>query len=396
MHNPASSIGVAGGIIIDKAALSSPNSLKEGGFVFLRVIEPYQGASGGAQGGTQSGLKQYVVSFGGMRFVVSSKLPLKAGDAFRAQIQIRNGVVELVTQKSTASTTAMSGGVTQLTNPEELAAFLTKLNLPPDDISLTLIRFLQQSGLTFRPALLDKARRLAQKFPGLEDIASEVALLLEEKGIEADIDSVSEMLSLLFGDFNNDEIDMDRGKHQENRKQKNRNSKDNNTDGDDIASQDGNYSFSLDKNYSPDNDFIARVSSLPPGVLTLVNHIKSGNLHWLVLPFEIQDEGNTISSGTLRILCDLSKKKVEKILISMSSGESAKSFAIDFEPSLAVRFCFEPQLSETLRSKHEELLKEQFQQIMNNSNISIQYSSDLAGALFFSDNLPLNTVSDVI
>ena len=167
---------------------SAGNVLRGGASVFVRVL-------------ADNGGGQYLVSAGGSRISVASMLPLEPGSTFRASVSVRDGRVLLVPETSAAAVQQESPELAGAgSSPDAmLAALLAAEGLAPDAVSVKLLQFLQQGGFRVDRALMDRARRMALRFPGREREAAEAAALLLEKGIAPTESAVQELLALAGG-----------------------------------------------------------------------------------------------------------------------------------------------------------------------------------------------------
>ena len=79
---------------------------------------------------------------------------------------------------------------------------MQSLGLSSDAAGQRILQHLAQSGSRLDSALMQKAARLAKKFKGKETAAAEVALALEEKGVDSDSLALDGLMDLLGGDLN--------------------------------------------------------------------------------------------------------------------------------------------------------------------------------------------------
>ncbi|MFC2330108.1 MAG: hypothetical protein ACFNKL_03405 [Treponema sp.] len=172
-------------VVLQKAALTnflSSKSFSEGGSVFVRVIKNLGGGN-------------YFVSLGGSRLSVRSETPLEETSTLLAKIKISGEKIMLIrqpvgkfaevsAQKISANVTAdgaLSGAA---------AAYLKRIGLTPDSLSVSMLSQMQELGLSFNIDFMNRIRLLAGKFRGREKRAAEIALALEQKGLVADEKSV--------------------------------------------------------------------------------------------------------------------------------------------------------------------------------------------------------------
>ncbi len=276
---------------------SNPNALKNGSNVFVRVLAKGQGG-------------EYLVSFAGNKFNVYSQKELQTGNAFRALVTIKDGKVFLSPQ-SQGNQSVQKFSATNSESISNLTGLLQDLGLKSDGISLRLVQYFHSSGLSFNMKLANKARAIGLHFPGKEADAAEIALFLEHRGISADVDSVMELLGVLYGeDRNGSNSSSDNSKEQSDSEetsvdQDNEKVEENM---DDAEGEGENHVTSLYANPK-------HVAQQPEGLLTFVNHNRQNPLHWIILPFEYGEDERKII-GSVRILLNYTKKSSEKLVIS--------------------------------------------------------------------------------
>ena len=244
----------SGAVAIQSARLSqigvNRQILKEGSSVLVRVIADRGGG-------------KYEGSVAGVRVQLSSSKPLRAGQTFTATIGIKNGSV-VVTPKDIAGMAGTQGaGEIALqfneVSQSQLFSLLEALGLPADNLSSSILQSFKQMGLKLDSNLANKIRSLALRFAGKEKSASEILSLLAQKGIEADVEEIKDLLVLL---------------------------------------ESGN----SDKNQTFQNDNKLKDK--------LINRINSAEGAWYLLPFEMvqmsenTEERQILGKGCLRLLFD--------------------------------------------------------------------------------------------
>ena len=174
--------------------------LKNGSQVLVRVLSQLPNG-------------KYEGSVAGVRINFSSNKPLLPGSSFTANVLAKNGVIQLV-PKQTGSIQPQSQqnplqNQFQLQNNilqnENLASLLSSLGLPADSLSVNLLQQMQQLEMKFDLSLLEKIRNLALRIKGKEKLASQLLMILAEKGLEADKESLEKLLNELFDDFEKEE-----------------------------------------------------------------------------------------------------------------------------------------------------------------------------------------------
>ena len=269
----------------------------------------------------------FLVSLAGHRVIVQSDIALREGQSFRAVLRgDPSGKILLVPE-----TPDFKAGMLNAAD-FSLASLFSSEQAAQDGILLKLVQFFQQSGLKIDTSVMERARRVAAKFPGKEGKAAEIAALLLEKGVEPTESAVSGLLSLL--DFSDGH-----GGGEEN------------SPGKDEA--DGG------------QDFLSGLYVMRPvkgpGPLTLINQISSGRRHWVILPFQWQN-GEKEADGIIRLLLDTERKSVEKIEINCTFPLKKYFFVVYFDSSRLreIRFCTSPPLTPSQAEAAEGRLGKMF------------------------------------
>ena len=344
MGNPLTQAAVH--ISLDKTALPSSFTLKEGGFVFVRVF-----------GKTPEG--KTLVSFAGQRFAVETMSQLKLGETFKARIQIQGNRILLVPQK---------GSETVVTQSDRLSQLFASIGLPQDALSEKMLQYMRQNNRNYTPAQLKKLRKLAERFSDKKSQAAETAMYLEDKGIDATEAEISQLLDLFLTDGQTPVLPDDTEKSAEN-----------------IPI--------LDQLYSNPQGALQNKA----GLLTLANHTAKGEKHWLVLPFQ-KTLKNSHCSGTIRILCDIMSKKVEKTYITASFEDCRYYFTFSdtehYNNILTVEYAVSPSLLSLQKEKAENLLRSCISAA--DKQINIEYKENLLHDLFADSTLPVQTVDEEI
>ena len=342
-------------ISIDKAALSSTNALKDGGFVFVRVL-----------GAKPDG--KMLVSFAGNVFEADSKLAggLKPGASFKAQLRIANGNVNLVPVKTDAAESA-EALKTAGNNQALFASMCNALGLQPDEVSLKLLQFMRENGAYFTKEELQALQKKAKKFGAKSTKMAEIAAFLKAKGIEPSDETVNEILAILD----------DAGK----KKSKNIS---------DAHSEKLTGSF-LDLLYANPE----AVLKAQHGLLTLLNHLGGEISHWIVLPFEKQAAG-TVWKGNIRLLLDKSTHSVKKLYINAKNDE--KSLIFEFFPPknmhrvFEIHYAVEPEVSENKVGRFSKILEDIF--AAEGRSLQIVYDKKLIDEYFVDSGLFIKGVDE--
>ena len=173
-------------VSVHKAALNvqaNSKSYGEGSSVYLKVLKDNGGG-------------KFTVGFGGNRFLISSELSLKEGDAFLARIKLDGQKVFLVREVEKGLTKPLGQALTALFDSKgnilegALSSYFEKLGLAPDSFNYYLFQTLKSLSIPFSRNLFRKARLIAGHFPGRELAAGKAFLVLQQKGLDAGIEEV--------------------------------------------------------------------------------------------------------------------------------------------------------------------------------------------------------------
>lgn len=281
--------------------------MRSGQSVFVRVLKDLGGGA-------------YQASFAGGRFNVQSKIPLAPGAAFRAAVLVQNGRLVLTPAAGSGNASVVQGQGAQsilVQNFEalspEVSAFLANLGLPADEVSARIIQFMTQNGKRLDAGLMQKARRLGEKFSGREKEAAESSLVLEEKGIDSEL-ALDAIMGA--GGKGNGRDGGSRGGQWRGREQKDG---ENGEDGDDNEAAEEILGLfnSLANKKNSSSDFASE---------------KKG---WLLIPFEFSGQ-----NGLIRLFCDYEKKITEKLVINLKSTGTTLDFALYFNEGKAAKLVF--------------------------------------------------------
>ncbi len=343
--------GISSAVSVVSAEHAGAGSIKEGSEVFVRVL-------------ADEGAGRYSVSFAGQRFSVYSARALESGAAFKALVRVQNGIVLLIPRESAHFSARHNAGVQRFASftadsSGKLHTFLQQLGLPADNLSFRLVQFFQESALRFNKELALKARNAAKRFAGREEKAAHAALLLLEKGLEADDDSINALLYVLYaqdGGRRHNESDSGAGQNR------------------DTRAQEGGDSF-IPLIYGSTDCL-----SLPAGLLSFLNQYKTSDNHWVFLPFDY-DIGDNLFNGVIRVLVNLKEKKTEKVIISAFSATKTYLFMLYFNGrvdgkdtfGLNIDYCVEPGISNNKVETVNHLLR----RVLSNADCTIRYRPDL-------------------
>lgn len=181
----------AGAVSVHSARLSqagvSRQVLKEGASVLVRVI-----------GGKGNG--KYEGSVAGVRVQLSSSKILKAGESFVATVGVRDGKIVVTPKLEGSGVTSEMTLTFSRADETSLAAFLENIGLPSDSLSLSILQQLKQMGLKIDAQFMSRIYNLSLRFKGKEKSASEILMILAEKGLRASDDEILELLEMLSGE----------------------------------------------------------------------------------------------------------------------------------------------------------------------------------------------------
>ncbi len=181
----------AGTVSVQSARLAqagiSRQILKEGSSVLVRVIG-------------NKGNGKYEGSVAGVRVQLSSAKPLKAGQTFSATISVKDGKIIVTPKVESGNSLTEMPVILSRTDEASIAAFLAGSGLPSDSLSVSILQQLKQMGLKIDAQLMSRIHNLALRFKGKEKSASEILMILADKGLTANDDEILELLELLSGD----------------------------------------------------------------------------------------------------------------------------------------------------------------------------------------------------
>jgi hypothetical protein len=350
-----------GNVYIHPTALSQtgvPQVLREGSSVFVRVI-------------AQTGPRTFTAGFAGGRYTVDSDLALKPGMTFTAELRLKDGKVMLVPQLLSETgqqfvqniPADVSAGI-ELS--PQLKAYFISLGLVPDSITLRLFQQMIQLGSKFDAQFMQKARLLAKRFPGSEEEAADAALVLEQKGIRADVDTITEL-------FCNFEFS---GEQQQKKEEEQKRNISHIVTTDHCGTEDDVCNADIDSIVAEVKSFFTSVLSgkslmyqqNTSGLLTVFNHLRtahaeSGDGSWLQIPFEFSTEMKKYSQlsgkGIFRFFTGQNEGKYKKSTIKIDFHLKSYFFVLSYigKRCSKVRFSVLPVPSEEERNRQNELLQ---------------------------------------
>lgn len=176
--------------ITDKP-LSSAINLREGSFVFVRVLDKKADGT-------------YTVSFAGQRFSVSADKALRPGDSFPAKLTTDGKRIillpdsskrDIISQNSENHNIAKMSDMSNL----EVEQYFATLGLASDELSKRIVSFMQLMWVKINPEKAAFIREMALKFPGREEKAAEAISILEDKGIPVTEENIEKLMLMIEG-----------------------------------------------------------------------------------------------------------------------------------------------------------------------------------------------------
>ena len=233
---------------------SNVKLLKNGSSVLVRVI-------------SNKGNGRYEGSVAGVRISFSAKNSLSVGQSFVATVNQNKGILELIPKLQRQQSSLLN-----LVSDGQISKYLSGLGLVPDNLSFHLLKQLKQNKMEFNESVLNRVHKRAMKFSGKEKNASEILLMLYQKGINLS----DEELNHLLNSFENVESDE---------------------------------------------------------LISKLNKIKKS---WIILPFNIVDKNeDEFGKGYVKILQD-SGRNVLKTVVNCIYLKNTYSFLVDFQSNLPV------------------------------------------------------------
>lgn len=240
-----------GAVSVHSARLSqagiSRQILKEGSSVLVRVIG-------------EKGNGKYEGSVAGVRVQLTSSKSLKAGESFPAKVSVRDGKIIVTPKLEGAGLTAEMTLSFSRADQASLAVFLENFGLPSDTLSLSILQQLKQMGIKIDAQFMSRIYNLSLRFKGKEKSASEILMILAEKGLKASDDEILELLEMLSGEKDFSDYSKDSSENQKEKNEK------------------------------------------------LINRINQKEGKWYLLPFEmIYSGGQVLGKGVIRLLYENEK-----------------------------------------------------------------------------------------
>ncbi len=218
---------------------------------------------------------------------------LKEGDVLKMRVLITGDKVLLIPE------------------PENLAqekpfseSIFSQLGIPKNELSSAILSFLMTGNQKIEEKSIVKIFNFLKKIKKAPKKAAFAASLLENKGLDLDKELFKKVYSLIFGEEFGEEFDDDL-------------SKENSSDKESLITTD--IQEDKQKNDNTENS--------DSEILTLINHINSGYLHWLVFPFE-KTINNTPAKGSVSFLFDINLKTIKYLILHCKLGEESWIFSL--------------------------------------------------------------------
>lgn len=266
----------------------------------------------------------YTLSLAGQIVEVKSEAKLSVGQTFKAKVSIENNHVALSLVQDSKDSSEMvqqfkfSG---QNLSPQ-LQNFLSSLGFEPNAESFKILQFMQQLGMKIDVESAKRALAKQRPFEKESSQKSQLALLLDEKGI----DSGEETVNAVLGHGKQNQEENRHGKNQQNHEELQQKHPEGLISGKNkiTASEIKKFFESVDS---------ASVSN-EPGILSAFNTILSAGdkmpplRHWLIFPFEWDFNAY---HGNIRLLFDPELKKLEKAVIDLKNPEKKYIFVLYYK-----------------------------------------------------------------
>lgn len=322
------------------------------------------------------GAGAYTVSIAGQQVSVRSQVSLTPGNAFSAQIQVRDNVITLVLQQPALQSQ-------EALEMPSMQTLLTTLGLPVTAESARLLLFAQELGIKIKPEQLKKALLLAKRFTDGSSAAA-ISVLLDDKGLSDGADAVSAVLAG-GGDCGGKQQREQHGKpHCKNKKQNPaigapEQSEESAACSAQTASCIESSPRAFVDSYLHSADSAA--CAYRAGALTAFNQLarlrktEDAQLHWLLLPFEWNFRDY---SGVIRLLWDASQEKICKISVTVQNFLEKFTFVGYYIKDTLERitFCTEPLVHGRSCRRLEELLSNSLR-TCTGQDIAVCYTATL-------------------
>lgn len=155
------------------------NLLKDGASVQVRIL-------------SSNGNGKYLASVGGQKCNITAKNDLSAGDVFKAEVRVIDNKIELIPEMKNESIIKA-----EMVQNQNLSVLLQNLGIIPDNLSIHIYKQFIQMQEKINPELMEKIKNIAIKFGGNEKKASEILMILKDKGINASEEEIQALITFL-------------------------------------------------------------------------------------------------------------------------------------------------------------------------------------------------------
>lgn len=155
------------------------NLLKDGASVQVRIL-------------SSNGNGKYLASVGGQKCNITAKNDLSAGDVFKAEVRVIDNKIELIPEMKNESVIKA-----EMVQNQNLSVLLQNLGIIPDNLSIHIYKQFIQMQEKINPELMEKIKNIAIKFGGNEKKASEILMILKDKGINASEEEIQALITFL-------------------------------------------------------------------------------------------------------------------------------------------------------------------------------------------------------
>lgn len=171
--------------------------IKDGSSVLVRII-------------SDKGNGKYSGSVAGVRVNISSEKKLAVGSTFVASISTKNGIISITPKQS--GVVFEQNVEFNIASSNQLMGFLETLGLPADELYLNLLQQFKQLEMKFDSVLMNKIHNLAMKYKNNEKVASEILMILSDKGIEATNEEILYLINMIMNSESNEISDEEKAK----------------------------------------------------------------------------------------------------------------------------------------------------------------------------------------
>ena len=170
------------------------NILKEGASVYVKVI-------------ADKGNGVYEGSVAGNRVNITSSKGLNVGSSFVATISSKNGIIYITPKDSNSGISQQPFiQINQMEN-SQLFQLLSSLGVPVNHLSQNILKMMMMMEMKVDENVIRNIYTMASKHKGKEKAASELLMVLKEKGLNISPEELEELLNYLENNNINNEAD---------------------------------------------------------------------------------------------------------------------------------------------------------------------------------------------